>query len=198
MKIRAMARPAHAFRRSPLAAAIVLALTTTSALADKAISPPGLPSSVDWKLGIDASYGIFGFGNSLYTNPHPDDPSGDLSDNWQEAAVKAGIEGVYQRADTSEIYGKVSAVGVSTFNAPPPLVGGEASSFDIEDLYIGWRSGKSNDLGENALDFTVGRTQYKLGQGMLLWDGASDGSSRGGYWTNPRKAFEFAAIARFK
>ena len=54
------------------------------------------------------------------------------------------------------------------------------------------------DLGENALDFTVGRTQYKLGHGMLLWDGASEGGSRGGYWTGARKAFEFAAIGRFK
>ena len=66
-------------------------------------------------------------------------------------------------------------------------------------LYIGWRSGKSlGDLGENVLDFTVGRTQYKLGHGMVLYDGAADGGSRGGYWTGARKAFEFAAIGRFK
>ena len=44
----------------------------------------------------------------------------------------------------------------------------------------------------------VGRTQYKLGHGMLLWDGAAEGGTRGGYWTNARKAFEFAAIGRFK
>ena len=66
-------------------------------------------------------------------------------------------------------------------------------------LYIGWRSGNSlGDLGENALDFTLGRAQYQLGQGMLLWDGAAEGGSRGAYWTNARKAFEFAAIGRFK
>jgi len=44
----------------------------------------------------------------------------------------------------------------------------------------------------------VGREQYKLGHGMLLYDGASEGGSRGGYWTNARKAFEFAAIGRYK
>ena len=33
---------------------------------------------------------------------------------------------------------------------------------------------------------------------MLLYDGASEGGSRGGYWTNARKAFELAAIGRFK
>ena len=37
-----------------------------------------------------------------------------------------------------------------------------------------------------------------IGHGMLLWDGASEGGSRGGYWTNARQAFELAAIGRFK
>ena len=101
--------------------------------------------------------------------------------------------------NSSQIYGKVSGVGERTYGAPPTLVGDDASSFDVEDLYIGWRSGKSlGSLGENVLDFTVGRTQYKLGHGLLLWDGAAEGGSRGGYWTNARKAFEFAAIGRFK
>jgi hypothetical protein len=31
---------------------------------------------------------------------------------------------------------------------------------------------------------------------MLLWDGAAEGGSRGGYWTNVRKAFAFAAVGR--
>ena len=73
----------------------------------------------------------------------------------------------------------------------------DVSSFGPEDLYIGWRSGTSLTIGENALDFSVGRSQYRLGHGFLIFDGASEGGSRGGYWTNARKAFEFAAIARF-
>jgi hypothetical protein len=52
--------------------------------------------------------------------------------------------------------------------------------------------------GENVLDFTFGRTTYTLGHGFLLWDGAAEGGTRGGYWSNARKAFEFAAIGRFK
>ena len=101
--------------------------------------------------------------------------------------------------NSSQIYGKVSGVGERTYGAAPSLVGDDHSSFDVEDLYIGWRSGNSlGSLGENVLDFTVGRTQYKIGHGMLLWDGSAEGGSRGGYWTNARKAFEFAAIGRFK
>ena len=44
----------------------------------------------------------------------------------------------------------------------------------------------------------MGRTQYKIGQGFLLWDGGGEGGSRGGFWSNARKAWEFAAVGRFK
>jgi hypothetical protein len=78
------------------------------------------------------------------------------------------------------------------------VVGEEASSFQVEDLYLGWRSGKALDIGENALDFTVGRTQYRIGQGFILWDGGGEGGSRGGFWSNARKAWAFAGVGRFK
>jgi Alginate export len=185
------------------AAGIVLALLGPPAIAEEEAAPPppppGFPPGLDWKFDFSAGWGSFGFGNSLYTNPKPDEPSGDLSDNWFEGSITAGIGGEYTLTNSSQFYGKVSGVGERTYGAAPSLVGDDHSSFDVEDLYIGWRSGKSlGDLGENALDFTVGRTQYKVGHGMLLWDGSSEGGSRGGYWTNARKAFEFAAIGRFK
>ena len=86
-----------------------------------------------------------------------------------------------------------------TYSAPPSLVGDDASSFGVEDLYLGWRSGKQLRISARTRStLRVGRTQYKLGHGMLLWDGAADGGTRGGYWTGARKAFEFAAIGRFK
>ena len=36
-------------------------------------------------------WGTFGFANSLYTNPKPDQPSGDLSDNWIEGSIKPAL-----------------------------------------------------------------------------------------------------------
>ena len=164
--------------RSKISAAVLLALAAAPAFAEdeaKPTPPPGLPAGVDWTFNLDAGYGVFGFDNSLYLNPRPDDPSGDLGDNWTEGNVKAGLGGVYKVAGGSEWYGKVSAVGEGTYSTAPDLVGGNATSFGVEDLYIGWRSGSSIGGGENVLDFTVGRTQYKLGHGMLLYDGASEG-----------------------
>jgi hypothetical protein len=159
--------------------------------------PTGLPPHVEWTFNFDATWGTFGFANSLYQNPKEGVPE-NLSDQWFEGSIKPALSGVYKRADSSEFYGKVSGVGERTYGATPPAFGQDISSFQVEDLSIGWRSGNVfNSLGENAFDVTVGRAQYRLGHGMLLWDGAAEGGSRGGYWTNARKAFQFAAIGRF-
>jgi hypothetical protein len=159
--------------------------------------PTGLPPHVKWTFNFDATWGTFGFGNSLYTDPKEGVPES-LSDQWFEGSIKPALSGVYKRADSSEFYGKVSAVGERTYGSTPPAFGYDVSSFQVDDLSIGWRSGRVfSSLGENAVDVTVGRAQYRLGHGMLLWDGAAEGGSRGGYWTNARKAFQFAAIGRF-
>jgi hypothetical protein len=159
----------------------------------------GLPPRVKWTFNFDAGWGTFGFANSLYNNPKEPGVDEDLSDQWFEGYVKPAISGSYSFASTSELYGKVSVVGERTYGSVPAAFGTDVSSFGPEDLSIGWRSGTSiASLGENGLDFVVGRTQYRLGHGFLLWDGAAEGGSRGGYWTNARKAFAIAAIGRLK
>ena len=158
----------------------------------------GLPSAIKWTFNFDAGWGTFGFGNSLFINPKEPGVDVNLSDQWFEGYVKPALSATYTFASSSEIYGKVSAVGERTYGSVPEPFGQDVSSFGPEDLYIGWRSGKSLSIGENALDFSVGREQYRLGHGFLLWDGAAEGGTRGGYWTNARKAFQFAAIGRFK
>jgi hypothetical protein len=188
--------------RKALAVAVLLTLAATASAQEAAEEekwvPPGLPSGLDWEFNFDATLGAFSFGNSLYAEPKPDDISGDLTANWWEGSIKPALSAEYATKSSAVFYGAASAVGEQTYGASPDLVGGDASSFDVEDLYIGWRSGNSNDLGEDVLDFTLGRARYRLGNGLLLWDGASEGGSRGGYWTNARQAFEMAAIGRFR
>ena len=157
----------------------------------------GLPSRVDWTFNLDAGWGTFGFGNSLFDNPKEGVPE-NLSDQWFEGYVKPAISGTFRTQSSAEIYGKVSVVGERTYGSAPELYGPDVSSFGPEDALIGWRSGKSIGSSENLVDVTVGRAQYRLGHGFLLWDGASEGGSRGGYWTNQRQAFEMAAIGRYK
>lgn len=156
----------------------------------------GLPKQVKWTFNLDAAGGWFGFGNSLYTNNKPE-PDTNLSDNWMEGFVKPALSGIVP-VGKSEFYGKISVVGERTFNTPPSLVGEDASSFLQEDMYVGWRSGKSLGGSDNLLDITVGRAPYTIGHGFLVWDGAGEGGSRGGYWSNARKAWRYAAIVRLK
>jgi hypothetical protein len=160
--------------------------------------PTGLPPHMKWTFNFDTGWGTFGFANSLYNNPKDPGVEENLSDQWFEGYIKPALSGEYTLKSSSQVYGKVSGVGERTYGSVPAQFGSDVSSFQVEDLSIGWRSGKSLDIGENALDFTVGRARYKLGHGFLLYDGASEGGSRGGYWTNARQAFQFAAIGRFK
>ena len=160
--------------------------------------PTGLPSRIKWTFNLDAGWGSFGFANSLFINPREPGVDENLSDQWFEGYAKPALSATYTFATSSEIYGKLSVVGERTYGSMPAAFGEDVSSFGPEDLSIGWRSGKSLSVGENALDFVIGRTQYRLGHGFLLWDGAAEGGSRGGYWTNARKAFEFAAVGRFQ
>jgi len=156
----------------------------------------GLPGKGTWTFNLEVGLGGFGFANSLYTNVRPD-PSGDLSDNWAESFAKPAVSASFGLGE-SELYGTISAVGERTFAAPPSVVGESASSFKVEDLSLGWRSGQSLGSSANLFDVTVGRTPYTIGHGFLLWDGAGEGGSRGGFWSNARKAWEFAAVGRLK
>lgn len=193
--------PPHRFKKDLAAfVGLALALTSSSVVAQDEeptkAAPPGLPAGIDWEFGFDATAGVFGFANSLYTNPKPDQPSGDLSDDWFEGSVKPTLNATYSLGESGELYGAFSVVGERTYGTAPAIVGSDASSFDVEDLHIGWRSATGSAEEESLLDVTVGRARYRLGTGMLLWDGSSEGGSRGGYWTNARQAFEFAAIGR--
>jgi hypothetical protein len=155
----------------------------------------GLPGLGKWTFNFDAGWGSFGFGNSLYTDVRPD-PSENLGNHWFEGYVKPALSVMFPMGK-SELYGKLSAVGERTYGGPS-IAGESASSFKQEDLYMGWRSGQSLSSSENLLDFTVGRTPYTIGHGFLVWDGTGEGGSRGGFWTNARKAWKFAGIARIK
>jgi hypothetical protein len=155
----------------------------------------GLPGNIKWKFNFDAAWGTFGFANSLYRDVRAD-PPGNLSDNWFEGYIKPALSAEYPIGE-SVLYGKVSAVGERTYGAPPTLVGESASSFKQEDLYLGWRSGTMMG-SEDLLDFTAGRAPFKIGHGFLVWDGAGEGGSRGGFWSNARKAWRYAGIARIK
>jgi hypothetical protein len=125
---------------------------------------------------------------------------GDHVGYWWEYALTGGLEGALALGESGLVYGRASAVGTGTNG-----LDAAGSNFDdrypgrleAEDLYVGWRSGTLfPGLGENALDFSIGKQKYQIGNGFFMWDGGSDGSDRGGYWLGVRKAFYMTAIAK--
>ncbi len=150
--------------RTALFSASIVGLTTAASAQEVRVTqdkpaeqeqerPSGLPSRVKWTFNLDAGWGSFGFANSLYNNPKEPGVDDDLSDQWFEGYVKPALSGTYAFASSSELYGKVSVVGERTYGSMPAEFGEDVSSFGPEDLFIGWRSGKSIErLGENALD----------------------------------------------
>jgi hypothetical protein len=181
----------------PAIPTVLILLVATAAGAEEEPRTTGLPQNGEWTFNFDAGVGAFGFDNSLYTDSRPD-PSGDLSDDWLESYIKPAVSADIPMARGSSWFAKLSAVGSRTFSAPPSLVGESASALLAEDAYVGWRSGTSTKIGEDALEITLGRAPYTIGHGFLLWDGAADGGTRGGYWSGARKAWEYAGIVRFK
>jgi hypothetical protein len=121
--------------------------------------------------------------------------------HWAEFAVTPGLEGEVSLGDGGTLRARVSGVYATT------QIGLDAggSNLDdrrpheilLEDAYLGWKSGDLfPSLGEDAIDLSVGSQPYQVGTGFLIWDGGTDGGSRGAYWISPREAFRLTAIAR--
>jgi hypothetical protein len=188
-------------RRSPVAArlaapfiASLLILAPLAAQDSSVVRSQGPDSALKLTFSFNAGMGGLTFVRSLYVNS--EDPDSGGKDNWIEAWVKPGLVAEFPLRG-GVAYGTASVVGEGTYAAPPALVGPETSSFNIEDLAVGWRSGVAEAGGRDLFDLKVGRSQYRLGKGFLLFDGAGEGGTRGGYWSNARRAWALAAVGRF-
>src|SRR5262245_2435023 len=81
--------------------------------------PTGLPSRIKWTFNFDAGWGTFGFANSLFNNPKEPGVDENLSDQWFEGYVKPALSASYAFTNSSELYGKLSAVGERTYGSVP-------------------------------------------------------------------------------
>ena len=86
--------------------------------------------------------GAFGFADSLYTDPKPEQPSGDLSDNWFEGSIKPALSAEYTtgelRAGLRQVERRRRAHLRRRANAWSATTRPHSM---WRTLYIGWRSG---------------------------------------------------------
>ncbi len=126
------------------------------------------------------------------------DNTGDAQ--WGEGYFKPLLDLTFEAEGAGTFYGAASAIGSLTVGD------GDAGGFtddgdkqvDLEDLYGGWRSGDllAELLGEDALDLSLGRQQFQVGDGFLIWDGNFDNAGDGAYWLGPRRAFDMTGLVQ--
>lgn len=128
--------------------------------------------------------------------------------SWREGYAQYGVSLEQGVAQDSQLYGALNWVSSGTWGDGDAagLTDGSERTTKIEEAYIGWRSGAMFPaLGENGIDFSLGRQVVTLGDGFIINDdglnfgkGVADGQlNRGGaYYLAARRAFDQTAVLR--
>jgi hypothetical protein len=115
----------------------------------------------------------------------------DPDTTWLEIYVKPGLSFETALDGGAEIHGRVSAVASFTAGTDAFDIS-NTGRLTLEESYAGLRLPLGNGP---VLDLLLGARELRLGSGMLISDGASDGFERGALKFGPRRAWEMAAIA---
>ncbi|MBF9031448.1 alginate export family protein [Rhodobacterales bacterium HKCCE3408] len=111
---------------------------------------------------------------------------------WLELYARPGLTFESALDNGVELYGGVSAVGSYTIGTDA-FDTGDTGRITLEDSYAGLRLPLGSGTG---LDLSFGAQSLRLGTGMLISDGASDGFERGALKFGPRRAWEMTGIGR--
>ncbi|MBR9829959.1 MAG: hypothetical protein GYB41_15210 [Oceanospirillales bacterium] len=153
-------------------------------------------------LDIEAVFGVFSSQENYLFDGDRDGAS------WQEGYIKYGLSGSHTYGESGAgVYAGLNLISSGTWGDGDAggFTSGDERETDLEDAYIGWRSGNLIPmLGEDGLDLSFGRQQFTLGDGFLIngdalnfGDALDSSLNRGGaYWLAGRKAFDRTAIAR--
>jgi hypothetical protein len=110
---------------------------------------------------------------------------GDNAGRWGEGSIEPGVTVTRSLGAAGSLEARYSYLAVWTRGGTDATGGNfpdeTAESALVEDLYLKWRSGDLfPDLGQDALELSVGRQPYELGTGFLFWQGGQSGGTRGG------------------
>lgn len=116
-----------------------------------------------------------------------------------EAYIKPSLTVTFGTEKAGTIYGGIAFVGTATRGDGDPggFTSGSEEDLDNEQLFIGWRSAKTlESLGEDAIDLSYGRQEFRIGDGFLIDDGNTDQLDKATYWLAPRSSFNRAGLLR--
>jgi hypothetical protein len=184
--------------RIGLLAAILAAMGARGADALELLARDGLTLSFEFEAGA----GGLLTANTNFGAGRFDLPDGDVSGDaqWGEGYLKPALSLEYASDSAGTAYGGASTVGSLTVGDGDAggFTDGGDGKVGLETLFAGWRSGTvlPESWGEDALDLSVGRQDFHVGDGFLIWDGNFDTRGDAAYWLGPRTAFEFTGLAR--
>lgn len=181
-----------------------LALTVTAARAENGHDSGGLSyvaGDLELTFSLDAGLGFF-------TVPNAQNGAGSFSPHgsrasrrdWAEGFVAPGLQLDYNLGDSS-LYGGVKVTGALTRGSGDAELQSTTSNrpeaLGLEELFIGWKSGIAfAALGEDAIDLSLGRQAFSVGDGFLILEGTGNGGRRAAKVLGPREAFERTAILK--
>lgn len=160
-------------------------------------------NGTELNLDIEAVFGVFTSKKS-YGLGAKSEPG---RSSWQEGYIKYGLSGSHAYDSGASVFAGISGVTSGTWGDGDAggFTSGNERETDLEDAYLGWRSGNLIPaLGEDGLEFSFGRQNFSIGDGFLIngdalnfGDALGPELNRGGaYWLAARKAFDRTAIAR--
>ncbi len=149
-------------------------------------------------LNVEVVGATFGFTGSYFGNS--EEFNGANTDTWSEGALEIGLA-LETKAGEGAFFAELSGLYTRTWgdDASGLTVGlDRTEEFSLEQTHVGWRSGGTfASLDEDALTLKAGSFDYRVGTGLLIADGASDGGERGGWFLSARKAFRNGFLVTF-
>ncbi|WP_374300075.1 alginate export family protein [Ferrovibrio sp.] len=189
----------------PSALLAVCCVALPAMAADDDHEARGLTHSIgelDLTLTLDAGFGLFSVANAQHGLGSQALGSSERAGGraMSEGYLAPGLAADWHLGDSS-LYGGFKLVGSATRGQGDAQRNSSTSdrpeALDIEDAYLGWKSGITfARLGEDAVDLSLGRQPFSVGDGFLLMDGTAEGQRRAAYVLGPRSSFDRTAIVR--
>lgn len=117
---------------------------------------------------------------------------------WAEGFLHAGVYGMTPLSDTSLAYAGLS--GIFSASAGRGLfTDATRKHWGTEDAYVGLVGGQTSEQGQRLLwNLTAGRKRFAIGDGFLIANTASNGSTRGALQSNPRWAADKLVLGQVR
>lgn len=140
---------------------------------------------------VSGTAALFAMSNNQFAPPPALLPAGiKIDPTWGEFFVEAGLTAKYAIAPRLSAYGGVSYLESATRGHDDSTNGN--TYHGLAELAYGGVT-LSGDVG---VDLSYGQQEFTVGNGMLLWSGATNGTQRGADYLGPRGAWANAAVAK--